>query len=158
MENRFEILSELDIAYLAGLFDGEGCIMIRPCKGKKYKRGIVYQGKLSIRMVEREALLYFRNKTKVGGFRTDVETDRLRPITTWELGPAAAEELLKILLPHLRVKKEQASMYLKYRDLLRGTNGLHMTDDRFKQVEYYHKELQWLKHKPVSMNYTGSLP
>lgn len=102
-----------DPAYVAGLLDGEGTILI-------YKSRTYFQ--LSVRVVNTDLGSLERMKSLFGGnigSKREKKSIRTRPCWTWDIqGPAAAEVLVNIY-PFLIVKREQARVALEFMDRCR---------------------------------------
>ena len=98
-DNRRQLLS-----YLAGFFDGEGCILAR-------KRGNSAELALDVTQVSTEPLSMFCEE--FGGAVT-TQYRGTEVIYRWRLyGRARIELALQELLPYLRVKREQARLALE---------------------------------------------
>lgn len=94
------------LAYLAGVIDSDGCINIQKRKAGKWAAN--YQPRVTVKQVTPQApdLLHrtFGGALWVQG----PSAKRGRPLHTWNIHSAAAGEALRLLLPHLRIKPEQA--------------------------------------------------
>lgn len=119
-------MNETDKAYIAGLFDGEGCISIRENKGKKGYVNPVIVMDCIISMTDFETVewvhkvsglgsLYIRDRTK------ENYKDQLR----WAASSNQAAEFLKLILPYLHNKKEQAEIAIEFQSIetIRGGKG-----------------------------------
>lgn len=101
------------IAYAAGIIDGEGCISIRKKPYKETNR-ILYTPRLSVGMNTSQPLdlLYglfggaIRMRRTTGG--------NVPCIFVWDIGCTKMQKTLKILLPFLRVKREQARLAIDF--------------------------------------------
>lgn len=137
----------LSIEYLAGLFDGEGCISL--AQGGAVKNGYVSFGlRMAICMCYKPIIEQIHNDyggNKIARRRTD---GNRRDQWTWHITGKAAEELLNLLIPHLIVKKEEALVCkeaLNYRrSLPKGVGGRRggtprTTEQKEKLQEYVDK-------------------
>jgi hypothetical protein len=111
------ILSEIDVAYMSGLIDGEGCIHIsedhKTFNGKKYTYHTLV---LTIANSDPRMLLWIEDH--FGGKvvpKTKCETNR-RQAWTWSVVSREAEAVLRLITPYLISKKDQAELALKFRD------------------------------------------
>ena len=105
---------ELDLAYYAGLFDGEGCIHIGKTHVKK--GGLLYQLACKIAMYNLPVLEEF--KSHFGG---SIRHDKKDPIhnkygllVTWTIYSSRATTFLSQIMPHLRIKKPQAELAIQF--------------------------------------------
>lgn len=97
-----------DLAYLAGIIDGEGTIGIYYHKGRNSYRVKIYVVNTYKPLIDWlgsvfGGFVYKRNHTK---WKTRYE---------WHLGENAME-LLKSLIPYLKIKKDQAILALGFRE------------------------------------------
>lgn len=130
----------VDIAYCAGIVDGEGCIRIKKSKayGCTGRRTPGYHASIVVRMVEVEAIDIL-TKT-IGGwwYSSKSSLKSGRPFHCWQLSDKKAEAALRMLLPYLRVKKRQAEIVLQLRDLQK-TGRQHRTKiTGYQQVNGYY--------------------
>lgn len=98
---------DIGIAYLAGFFDGEGCISM-----SRDKRGYVAR-QLKIVGVDPSPLERFRSR--FGGtisLRKTRQSERHSYATALTLGKREGQEALRAMLPLLTVKREQAEAFL----------------------------------------------
>lgn len=120
VKKRIEALSPVEIAYLAGIIDGEGHIGL-----SKQKRYNTPRGRLTITNTDSRLLLWLRDK--IGGSITtnhaDVRTGgKWRKCFIWQVVSRQACEVLKACLPMLIVKREQAQIMIGYFELKRRTS------------------------------------
>ena len=100
-------LSDKEIAYFAGLFDGEGSIAVYTNKGDRSARFGITIGMVNPKVIEDLRLAFG------GSIYKQVRTGR--PVYYWRTFGKRAELILKILLPYLRVKREEAELAIAYR-------------------------------------------
>lgn len=116
-----------DAAYLAGLIDGEGSIMILP-------RGTSISVKLTIANTYLPALEWVRQITGVGAVNDSrPATDRHRAGYIFHVNSEAAESILRQVRPYLRIKHEQADICIDAQERLREPA---LKADRTWQNEY----------------------
>jgi hypothetical protein len=103
----------IDISYLAGFFDGEGCILFTA----------TFAPKLAVTQVNPEPLLLLGHA--LGGTIIKRPVRNGRPWFVWQLtGRATVTKALQSLLPHLTVKRREARMMLRgLRELQPATRG-----------------------------------
>lgn len=92
----------IELAYAAGLIDGEGCIGIYYNKIKH-----VYQLRISVEMVDHVGIDYLLKLFGGSYYYKEPKIPR-REHHTWMIFSSKAEEVLTQLLPFLLVKKQQA--------------------------------------------------
>lgn len=111
--------TQLELAYLAGLVDGEAYIGIKKtpaykCQGRRTPG---YHARIQVRMVD-EAAIRFLAET-LGGwyYKEKPSAKRGRPLYCYQASNRRAEHILRVLLPYLRVKKDSAKTVLALREL-----------------------------------------
>lgn len=108
-------LSETGKAYLAGLFDGEGCISVKRRKVSKHRKTAGFQLYISLGMTYRWAPMYLQFVFG-GRVRKRLVPNRL-PFYEWSTWAFQAEEALKELYPYLFVKRQEAKLGLILRSI-----------------------------------------
>ena len=114
------IMTETELAYIAGFVDGEGCISV-------YRRsnGITYVPSLSISNTNLEVLQYINGLLGGVGYFIEMKSHNPKWKTAWKLrfDSKKCGEVLKPLLPYVRVKHQQMEMALILIDFQSGKNG-----------------------------------
>jgi len=115
METPIKILKETDLAWAAGFFDGEGCILIRRGKHKDPKRKIQHSLVLSVVQTDVRPL---NTLQRLFGGSIHVYTRTIpnrKQIWTWRINKTSvAANILKLLYPYLQVKMEEAEIALGF--------------------------------------------
>ncbi len=101
--------SETDLAYFAGLLDGEGSFCLHDFGTHRFGCGVAI-GNTDIRMLEWV-------KDRFGGFLKAEKRNnpRHKPIWRWTAEANTLPEMLTAILPYLIVKREQALNVLELR-------------------------------------------
>lgn len=100
------------VAYIAGAIDADGCISIRRStqrmRNKKDCRNPIYKPTIAIGQVTPEVPHLL--KKCFGGcvYISKPQTKNSRPLFYWLASDRMANKVAKILLPYLRIKKQQA--------------------------------------------------
>lgn len=100
-------MTEIDRAYLAGLFDGEGCIHIWKSATMKHK----YQLVVTLANDHRK-VIYDAHDQFGGMVQTSVSVNHNNYCL--RLGSLKASGFLAYVLPYLRIKKEQADLAIQF--------------------------------------------
>lgn len=123
--------TDTDLAYIAGLIDGEGYVGIKKSQPYHHLTGRVnpgYHARLGIKMVDEAAIRfiaeslggwYFEEKRAVGGLSK-------RRLFAYQATDKAAADILRAILPYLKVKRPNAETVLALREL-QGTASQHRT-------------------------------
>lgn len=112
----------LQLAYSAGLFDGEGYISILRTTGAKQlaakrKRNIWHELTVGMNITTPEATLWFAERW--GGtnlLHPTIYPNRKR-IHMWRISQVMARDFLKDLLPYLKIKREEAVLAIEFQSL-----------------------------------------
>jgi len=105
-------MKKTDLAYLAGLFDGEGCIRIASQKLKRAKQG--RQNELVMQVGSSDEWVCQTFKMAFGGsIGTRVAETRTR-IWEWKACAKIARSCLEVLLPYLHLKRPQAEIAIAF--------------------------------------------
>ena len=116
-------MKRTDLAYLAGIVDGEGYIGIsadhrnrnpdRPC------------WRLRVVVTNTNEWLMHHLKFSIGGGTIRLRNGNLMPCYQWSIERGKAAEFLKLILPYLRLKKPQAELAIKFQaSVTRSTRKL----------------------------------
>lgn len=115
-------MKKIDLAYTAGIIDGEGCINISRRQGKHQST------RLQVSVVNTNEWLCQWLKMQFGGI---VRSRRAykpnhKPSYSWQLGHKKASEFLRLILPYLNIKKPNAEIAIAYQErqhMGRATKG-----------------------------------
>jgi hypothetical protein len=130
-------LTETDKAYLAGLFDGEGCIIINKVVRKD---GISPQYYLiaAVTSTNKDILDYCQELTSLGTVKVNTkEHGNTRTNYHWWMSCRDAEALLHALYPYLRIKKIEADTAFRFQKTVssKGGNGVRLSPEILAERE-----------------------
>ena len=116
--------NNVELAYLAGLVDGEGCIHINKWRNL-LKNGHQYALLVQIKMCDGRLLKELHRK--YGGnlrlLKRSLENPNHSDILVWRLGNRNAQAFLERLLPYLRLKRRQAEIGINFSKSIPGHRG-----------------------------------
>lgn len=144
-------LTEIEKAYLAGLFDGDGYIGIR----KQYPSPDRMQYVMSVvlTLTDKPTLEFWIEKTGIGSFCTlPRNATGRKPVYQWRLAAKKGESLLRMIYPYLMIRKSQADIAFRFRKTIsrsmynRGRNK-DLYEIAMKKREELMQELQQIKKK-----------
>jgi hypothetical protein len=147
-------MEEEKLAYIAGIMDGEGSIMIQRQASKSFmeqraKRGCYhsdYAPAFRIGMQERVALDLIVSVTGLGEVVEEKPYHHKRPMYRWVLrSKYDITEFLTLILPYLLVKKEQAKLALKFVTEWVSFNGARITPEIQAQ-----REAAWMEMRKLN--------
>ena len=165
-------LTETTLAYYAGLFDGEGCVIIKHVKYAPRRQSEVakkwrsFQMELSINLVNPLVLIEL-HKQFGGQFRRDkkIKVHARRHMYYWRLSANEAVAFLLAIRPYVWMKKDQVEIALTFQERvinkvgkLPATEwkrlGYSISDDELAvRLSMMHQlqELKWVEY-PEAMN------
>lgn len=111
----------LEVAYFAGLFDGDGSVAMY------FSRARPKQPNDQIHITNIDVRVLIRARDLFGGRIVPHAPSRMSRQATWRwyVCGLRAERFLRAVLPHLKIKKAQAEVYLSTRSLRRGAGHYH---------------------------------
>ena len=126
------------LAYFAGFFDGEGCVVI--CKSKGNKGTPWY--KLQVSTYQKSPEVLYDMKDAFGGSVCRI-SNRGFIGYQWAASSKQAANFLRRVYPYLRVKKEQVKVALEFADFVaekpipsgRGCDKMMLPETRLQILE-----------------------
>ena len=137
-----------ELAYLAGIIDGEGCISLST--GKTSRR-IRHSTQVFIGNTD-ERLIHWLHQRFGGsiGVRQRQNASH-KPLWYWLVSGAAIEPILRATLPYLRLKHAQACLVLEYRSTIAPIGSNQPTPvEVVSQREQLKSNLSVLNHRGVA--------
>jgi len=102
-------MMQVDLAYIAGLIDGEGNMQITSVKvnGKPY-----FRFDLRVFNTKRSVLEWCKKTLGVGQVYRDSRTISGKFVYQWKASTAQARDVLSMVLPYLKIKRKEALIVL----------------------------------------------
>ena len=128
------IISE--IAYLAGLIDGEGCIYIGHTKQGKYGNGYQWHSMLKITSCDEELIIWLENTfggSKDSRYRWTSKQKFTRPVYNWQATGPMLDYILPLVKPYLIIKKKQCDVMLRYRLTSKNIGSKRLPEEIIQQ-------------------------
>lgn len=119
-------MRELSPAYIAGFFDGEGCVGVYNRNGAKNGPQRYFVLCVSIAQAGDDGrVLLLELKTKYGGSVSSKKTSGgTKVMWQWYTSADKAAAFLRDIQPHLRLKSEQVAVALEFQALVgKGAEG-----------------------------------
>lgn len=122
-----ELLDDTELAYLAGLFDGEGSVLVNKIWNKNC---YTYRMRICISSTFLDVILWLK-EILGGNISTNKVYGNRKESYVWQLGANSAADLLFVMLPYLRIKKEQALIGTEFQSTqkLGGGNGKYSQEE-----------------------------
>ena len=110
-------MREVDLAYIAGLVDGEGYVGIKKHKFyPKHCPSPYYQERIQIRMVREEGMKLLKETLGGSYYRQKNDLPSRKPLFLYCASDLSAAKILRAILPYLLIKKEVAKVVLQLRE------------------------------------------
>lgn len=123
-------MRKIDLAYTAGILDGEGCIGI-------YPRGRRRMHRAEVRIHNTNEWLIQWLRFAYGGsvyYTEPKQGENHKPCWMWVVSGKKALIFLQLIYPYLRLKKPQAELAVKFLRVRRGT-GYDSTEEELAIAE-----------------------
>jgi len=104
----------LNLAYAAGLFDGEGSIFIGKVKTSRNKSGLLFRLHIEMCNTNEPAVRWMQLYFGGSVYERYADSDARRTLWSWQLRGKKALEFLKIISLYLRIKKLQAELAIEF--------------------------------------------
>ena len=137
--------SPLELAYLAGLIDGEGCIMMR-----RDGRRRIHQYTLALVVTNEHKGTLEWCSSLFGGYIYDQSQTQQhhKKIYNWTINSTAAHAVLVAVIPYLQIKKDQAQLVIDHWASIRpGLASEIKTQDLAERRHFVWEKLRELKRK-----------
>ena len=111
-------MKRTDLAYMAGIMDGEGYISLARRNSKRNKSGLRYDIQVGVTNTNKWLLETFRFSfggsisKKRKGYEKSLPSSQ--DCFNWQIGNQQALTAIKTLLPYLRLKRLQAELAIKF--------------------------------------------
>jgi hypothetical protein len=132
-------LTQIELSYIAGFFDGEGSITIH-INGRRYSpRGLSPNHTLQVSIGNTDALIPSWIQSIYGGSLTHRFSDnkRCKRVTQWTLRCIGALAFLEDIYPYLKMKRPQAEIAMNYqhRKIMRGPKKLMPEEIQWREKQ-----------------------
>lgn len=124
--------TDLDLCYLAGFFDGEGCVVLTRRMNRKGKWARSFSLVAQVTQKGRYFVVLERFQRRWGGY---FKYDRRSDVVQWQCVTAAAARALTDMLPYLLVKREKAVIVLEVQARKTQRKGRHLSAEEVSYEE-----------------------
>jgi len=107
-------MKKTDLAYLAGIFDGEGCIVIHK---RKTGKGILHPGyHIEVNLANTNEWIVRQFQFSFGGniYLRKKQTCQSRTIWAWQVSARKALDFLAVIKAYLKLKRAQAEIAITF--------------------------------------------
>jgi hypothetical protein len=127
------------LAYLAGIIDGEGTIGIEkmaPCGSRKK---FYYTPRLCIINTSKNLMEWLNQTFPFGHFSPRKKIAGRKECYAWRLFGTNVETIIVAILPFIQIKRRQAECVLRFRKTV-GKTGWNVSDETLSQRESLYQE------------------
>lgn len=111
-------MKQTDLSYIAGLLDGEAYIGIKKTTDRQNGRiNDGYHERIQVRMVDEPAIKFLKDSFGGNYYKEKPHAAKGRPLYCYQASDLKAYNILKTVLPYLRVKSRVAQTVLCLREL-----------------------------------------
>lgn len=114
-------MKETDIAYIAGVMDGEGCFRLEKFKTDRSPIGFQYRTTAELAMCDKSTIEFVSQRTNRHIQIKKIKSGRTLYLIIWRNSFAAS--FMRLLLPYLIGKKEQVKLCLHFEDNITPGRG-----------------------------------
>ncbi len=140
----------ITIEYVAGLFDGEGSVVVDRSCPKRNKGRVRYV--LHVQITNTDYFILEKVQSRwAGGITTYPRGGNQRPVHVWQATSKAATEFLRNIAPYSHIKSLEVYRALEFQALLRGIGDkkTRLTEQEITARETAYRDLQDLKRLPI---------
>jgi len=136
----------INITYVAGLFDGEGCVQIRKLRKNDRYGGVCHL--LATQIANTNLSILELLKADFGGCICEgnkLDSRHKKRCWTWSIASHQAYGFLKKIYPYLIIKKAEVDIAFEFQEGLNGRKPYSMTSIELERREYCKERLSLLK-------------
>lgn len=130
-----------DLAWAAGIVDGEGCIAVYSVNDKRLRWPVL---RAEVCVVNTDRRMTDKLQELFGGdlYERPPRSERHRPTFEWKLRHPAAATMIRAVRPYLVIKGEQADVFLQFCATIKQVGGHqpgYSDEDRLRRGEMAHR-------------------
>ncbi len=117
-------IKETDLAYVAGIIDGEGCVQIQKVKPHNREKSEQYKLQLRVYNTDRSLIEYLNQLFPAYTYDGSEKRNNRRKQFCWHANGKKTVIILQQVLPYLVVKKEQALLAIEFYETFNRYYGI----------------------------------
>lgn len=124
--------SMVQIAYLAGIVDGEGCFYLGQVKQGKYGNGLQFHSMLKVTSCDEELIIWLENifgGQKDSRYRWTSKKSFTRPVYNWQATGEMLDYICPLIKPYLIIKSKQCDVMMRYRLTSKNIGSKRLPED-----------------------------
>jgi hypothetical protein len=148
-------MSKTELAYFAGIIDGEGTISVSKNHNSGYNG---YSVVFRVYNTNKEVLNWIKNKTNMDGVKLSPVSKgsstwnrpNIKPLWKWQTHANGMREILPLVIPYMIIKKRIAELTLEFLSLSKQPSSMINKKDQIKRNNIYLK-LRKLNKRGLSL-------
>jgi len=134
----------MNLDYLAGLFDGEGCFCITRNVSRRNRMGV--EIKLLAQIDLRQLSVLKQIQELLGGNvrSSREETNKYAATFKWTIWSDRAANFAQIIKDRLLIKKPQAELAIRFQNSLNQNNRQIISEEHWQALESMYQEMKFL--------------
>jgi hypothetical protein len=140
-------MKKIDLAYMAGVFDGEGCICISKAMPREGRHHPGYHLECAVSMANEYLPALFRFCFGGSIYLYQHKNPKHKPTWEWHISARKARAFLMRILPYLTIKKGEAELAIKFQNAKRNGGRCFKTEEEWAVEEAQRILMQGLKNK-----------
>jgi hypothetical protein len=142
-------VKQTDLAYAAGLVDGEGYVTIRRVAATAKRKSPSHEGSLVVEMVEERPIRWLQDRFGGSVFHdTKKKKAYHRSTYKWHLNGTQVLPALKALKPFFKVKQEQARLIIAFYATRTRSAGRRLGSDEIAIRDKFYLSVRRLNRRP----------
>lgn len=128
------------LAYLAGIVDGEGCFYFGKVKQGRYGNGTQWHCKLAVTSTDQTLTEWLNDLfggTKEQRYRYTSKRAFERPIYRWDASGLMLDYICPLILPFLIIKKRQCETFIEIRKTYANIGSKRLPDDIVEKRNHF---------------------
>lgn len=124
IENKWDLTTEAERGYIAGIIDGEGCITIDKSSSHWTGRNI-YSVRVVVSMTDKQVPLFLHQKFGGAFYEYQRKNTNCKVTHIWKLTNSKTTNFLRLIQPYLLIKRPQVEVALRFISTLYPQGRLH---------------------------------
>lgn len=146
-------LSSEQLAYIAGIVDGEGYISVVRRNCKNTKCGLFYYAQLVVVNTSEELIDWLWTTTNLGSVHLQRKKNKEhKHAFRWTLTTKGAESLVRLIVPYLVCKKKQALLLLEFCQNNKRPGRSSLSEEELSYRAGVYRQLRILNKKGRSLS------
>ncbi len=136
-----------DLAYAAGIIDGEGTIVIEKSHDRKSRGHIRYRMQVSVTNTNPVLIEWLHDKFNGSTYSFAYDNGKHKDMLIWRISSDKASDFLNAVMPFLKLKKLQAKLAIEFQSPIITKRRKPLTEEELAVREAQRLTMGELNHK-----------